>query len=113
MAAAEQSVQMERYDPLVAPDAQEWLALDEQDRVHLAQDYHERAGIIVPNAKLHAVAHVIVENQVALADALPVERTLRRLMAEGLNRHEACMQSARRSRISFADVNAWNQSFRN
>jgi uncharacterized protein DUF1186 len=89
MAAAEQSAQMERYDPLVAPDAQGWLALDEQDRIHLAQDYHERAGIIVPNAKLHAVAHVIVENQVALADALPVERTLRRLMAEGLDRHEA------------------------
>ena len=89
MAAAEQSAQMERYDPLVAPDAQGWLALDEQDRIHLAQDYHERAGIIVPNAKLHAIAHVVVENQVALADALPVERTLRRLMAEGLDRHEA------------------------
>lgn len=55
----------------------------------LAQDYHERAGIIVPNAKLHAIAHVVVENQVALADALPVERRLRRLMAEGLDRHEA------------------------
>ena len=46
MAAAEQSAQMERYDPLVAPDAQGWLALDEQDRIHLAQDYHERAGIM-------------------------------------------------------------------
>jgi hypothetical protein len=80
---------MEHYDPLAAPDPKLWLALDEQERLDLAQDYHARAGISLPNARLHAVVHVIVENQVALGDEVPVERTLHRLMAEGLDRHEA------------------------
>jgi hypothetical protein len=38
--------------------------------------------------KLHAVMHVIIENQVALGDEVPAQRTLRRLMAEGLDRHQ-------------------------
>jgi len=35
------------------------------------------------------VAHVIVENQIAIGDEIPVRRTAQRLMAEGLDRHEA------------------------
>jgi hypothetical protein len=42
-----------------------------------------------PNAKAHAVIHVIVENQFALGDELPLKRTLQRLMSEGLDRHDA------------------------
>ena len=42
-----------------------------------------------PNAKSHAIAHVIVENQIALGDELAAERTLHRLMAEELDRHDA------------------------
>ena len=34
---------MQRYDPLVAPDPEEWLALDEQERIDLARDYHHNA----------------------------------------------------------------------
>ena len=52
---------MQRYDPLKAPDPEEWLALDEQERMELVQDYHRRMRIRLPNAKLHAVAHAIVE----------------------------------------------------
>jgi hypothetical protein len=33
--------------------------------------------------------HGIVENQIALGDELPVERTVKRLIAEGLDRHNA------------------------
>ena len=33
--------------------------------------------------------HVIVENQVVLGDEIPVRRTLERLRAEGLDRHDA------------------------
>jgi uncharacterized protein len=80
---------MERYDPLKAPNPKEWLLLDEQERLDLVQDYHRRARIALPNEKAHAVAHAIVENQIALGDELNVERTLRRLMAEGLDRHDA------------------------
>jgi hypothetical protein len=80
---------MQRYDPLKAPDPEEWLALDEQERIALAQDYHRRERIRVPNAAAHAMAHAIVENQIALGDETPVRRTAQRLMDEGLDRHEA------------------------
>jgi hypothetical protein len=77
------------YDPLVAPDPAEWLALDEQERIDMVVDFHRRARIKLPNAKVHAVLHSVVENQVAEGDALPVRRTLERLTAEGLDRHDA------------------------
>jgi hypothetical protein len=80
---------IERYDPFEAPDRRQWLALDEAERIDLVEDYHRDAGIHVPDLKLHATLHAIVENQIALGDELPVERTLRRLMAEGLDRHDA------------------------
>jgi hypothetical protein len=80
---------MDRYDPLQAPDPTRWLALDEQERIALVEDYHRRARIRLPNLKAHAVAHAIVENQIALGDETPVRRTLLRLMGEGLDRHDA------------------------
>ncbi len=80
---------MQRYDPLQAPDPEEWLALDEQERIALARDYHRRARIRLPNAAAHATAHAIVETQIALADETPARRTAQRLMEEGLDRHEA------------------------
>jgi len=80
---------MRRYDPLKAPNPTEWLALDEEEGIDLVQNYHRRAGIRLPNDRLHAALHVTIENQIALGDELPVERTLHRLMSEGLDRHEA------------------------
>ena len=78
-----------QYDPLDAPEPEEWLAIDEAERIHLAQDYHRRARVRLPNEKLHAVLHVEVENQIALGNEMPVQGTVQRLMAEGLDRHEA------------------------
>ena len=52
-------------------------------------DYHRRMGIELPNEQLHAAIHTVVENQAALGDDTPVEQALRRLMGEGLDRHEA------------------------
>jgi uncharacterized protein DUF1841 len=80
---------MRRYDPLKAPDPEEWLALDEQQRIILAQDYHRRAGIRLPNATLHATMHAVVENQIALGDETPARRVAQRLMDQGLDRHQA------------------------
>ena len=80
---------MIEYDPAVDPDPVEWLELDEGERIALVEDYHENAGIIVPNQLLHATFHVTVETQVAMGDELPVRRTLRRLIREGLDRHDA------------------------
>jgi Protein of unknown function (DUF1186) len=80
---------MEHYDPLIPPNPQEWLALDEQERIMLVKEYHRSAGIRFPIVSTHAMVQTIVENQAALGDQTPVQRTLDRLMAEGLDRHDA------------------------
>ena len=80
---------MQPYNPLVSPDPEEWLALGEQERIDLARDYHRKAHIRLPNAKVHATVHAIVETQIALGDETPARRTTQRLMDAGLDRHEA------------------------
>jgi hypothetical protein len=78
-----------RYDPDQKLDVEAWLSLDEDERMSLVMDYHRRARIKLPNARLHAAAHTIVENQAALGTGYAVAGTLERLMNEGLDRHEA------------------------
>jgi hypothetical protein len=56
---------MEHYDPYDPPDPKAWLDIDEAQRIHLAEDYHRRAGIRLPNVVLHAIFHVFVENHSA------------------------------------------------
>jgi hypothetical protein len=80
---------MDHYDPLNAPDAEQWLALDESERLALVRRFHLRARVRVPNLTVHAGIHAVVENQIALGDETPVARTVLRLMAEGLDRHQA------------------------
>lgn len=77
------------YDPNFDPDPTEWLALDEGDRIALVAEYHRVSGISVPNLQLHAAFHVTVETQIAMGEELPVQRTLWRLVGEGLERHDA------------------------
>jgi hypothetical protein len=76
------------YDPLEDPDPEQWLMMDEQQRIDLVMEYHQVAGISLPNEKLHAALHAIVENQIA-DEELPVRRKLEQLMVEGLDRHDA------------------------
>ena len=52
-------------------------------------DHHDRARVRLPNPQLHAVLHLVVENQVALGAEIPVAAALRRLVGEGLARHDA------------------------
>jgi hypothetical protein len=78
-----------RYDADRQPDAQSWLALDEAERIDIVVDYHRRTRVKLENAKVHAVAHVIVENQIALGAPPMVSATFARLMDEGLDRHDA------------------------
>lgn len=79
---------MDTYDPDTAPDPGTWQELDEGERLLLVGDYHEQAGDELPNVQVHAVIHVIVENQLAEAYRPAVE-ALARLMREGLSRHDA------------------------
>jgi hypothetical protein len=78
-----------KYDPLKPPDPEEWLSLDEGERLLLVEDYHRRARVRLPNLKVHAAMHAVVETQIALGDEIPVHRTALRLLDEGLDRHEA------------------------
>ncbi|MGF1670565.1 MAG: DUF1841 family protein [Balneolaceae bacterium] len=77
------------YDPQHAPDPDEWLALDELDRIVLVMEYHSRFEEEMPNVHLHSTVHSVIENQIALGDEYPVRKTLNRLIREGLNRHDA------------------------
>jgi hypothetical protein len=76
------------YNPDVAPDAQDWLALSEAQRIRLVQSYHVSARVKVPNMKTHAAMHAAVENQIATGYG-PSKRAIARLQSEGLSRHEA------------------------
>ena len=80
---------MLEYDPLVEPDPAAWLAQDEQERIVLVEAYHLDEDVKLPNLKVHAVLHVVVENQIAEGDGLPVRRKVEELMAQGLDRHDA------------------------
>jgi len=79
---------MNRYDPELAPNAEEWLALGEQARISLAEQFHRRARIKLPNVRIHATFHAIIENQIAEGHE-PVVRALARLISTGLSRHDA------------------------
>ena len=79
----------EEYDPRTAPDPDKWMALDEMERFDLVMRFHRQTGLRLPNAQLHALIHVVVENQSALADETPVAATLEHLIDEGWDRHEA------------------------
>lgn len=78
-----------KYDPDVAPDAAEWLDSDEGSRLAAVRQYHKRARAPVgASPDVHAGIHVAVENQ--LAEGHPAATgALSRLVAEGLDRHEA------------------------
>jgi hypothetical protein len=79
---------METYDPETAPDAAEWLALEEDERVDRISAYHRRAKVKLPNRRVHAVLHSVVENQIA-EEMQTVRETVVRLQDEGLSRHDA------------------------
>jgi hypothetical protein len=80
---------MELYNPDRAIDPEEWTALDEGERLYIVERYHRKKRIKMPNLPAHAVIHVVVENQVALGEEIPVQKTLARLIREGLSRHDA------------------------
>jgi hypothetical protein len=79
---------VKRYDPDITPGPAAWLQLDEAERLEIVTAYHRRRHIQLPNAGLHAVIHVAVENQLAIGEG-GVARVMTRLQAEGLSRHDA------------------------
>lgn len=78
-----------KYDPLQAPDPEEWIALEETERIELVLAYHTQSESDMPNAYLHSTIHAVIEYQIAEGEKYPVKETLERLMQQGLDRHEA------------------------
>lgn len=81
---------MNRYNPAKAPDPEEWLELDEQERTILIETFHEESGADTPEGKesMHAIVHAVVENQIVLGTE-PTPKTLAKLIRQGLKRHDA------------------------
>lgn len=93
---------MDNYDPDIEPNPEAWLALTESDRLELVLEYHiqleddledlddlEDMEDEMPNMEIHCSMHVVVENQLAL-DSPPLSRkTMTRLLASGVSRHDA------------------------
>jgi hypothetical protein len=77
------------YDPSVDPDPQAWLALDEMVRMLVVEQAHRDVDFgDEASPRAHALAHVMVETDLAQADG-PTRAALERLRREGLDRHEA------------------------
>ncbi len=80
---------MQKYDPMLEPDPEQWEALDPDERINMVMEYHQEAGEEPPNEYSHAMLHVVVENQIALRAETPVEAAFHRLLDENLDRHDA------------------------
>jgi len=81
---------MNRYLPDKSVNSEEWLALDEGERIALARAYHEKHDDEMPEDALlvHSAIHAIVENQLAMGVEL-IPETIAKLTRQGLDRHEA------------------------
>jgi len=79
---------MKKYDPMTTPPPAEWLELDEANQIALVAAYHKRVKTKIPRPEVHAMVHVVVENQLA-EGIVPAQEALGRLMGDGLDRHDA------------------------
>jgi hypothetical protein len=81
---------MEKYDPFKSIDPEEWLELDEAERIELVRGFHEILEDEMPDDALsiHSSVHVIVENQLAMSVEF-IPETIAKLTRQGLDRHEA------------------------
>jgi hypothetical protein len=81
---------MEKYDPFKSIDPEEWLELDEAERIELVRGFHEILEGEIPDDALsiHSSVHVIVENQLAMGVKF-IPETIAKLTRQGLDRHEA------------------------
>src|SRR5579864_7276642 len=63
---AQIGAEMNRYDALKTPEPEIWLALEEESRIALVEDYHKRTEGRIPRLRLHSMFHNIAETQLAM-----------------------------------------------
>lgn len=81
---------MEKYNPLIEPNKEQWLNSSEKDRMETVRAFHKDnvEGLDDEAVLMHVSIHVIVENQLALGvECIP--ETIAKLTRQGLDRHEA------------------------
>jgi len=76
------------YDANEPPDGAAWLAASDGERIDAARAFCDRHEPDLPNGEVHAAIHAVVEAQIAMGDEIPVAAAQRRLLAEGLSRHD-------------------------
>ncbi len=75
------------YDPAAPIDAEQWLALDEGERLYAIQCWlAELTGSEIEDCVLEAVPMLAVENQIAMGDPPVTRATLERLLQGGIDR---------------------------
>ena len=77
------------YDANTAPDPEVWLATDESLKLAAIEAHHGTLAVDLPNPRLHATMHAIVENQLAANAPAESRATFERFVAAGVTRHEA------------------------
>lgn len=79
-----------QYNPVVAPDPADWLAIDEQERLYAIQCWvSDLLGTEIEDCLLEAVPILAIENQVAGSDSPDTRVTLQRLLDAGIDRMTA------------------------
>ncbi len=71
------------------PDPAFWNRLSEEEQIRAIIQHHRVRSIRVPDLRLHALAHLLVEQQLASRKAPAANAALSRLLEDGLSRHEA------------------------
>jgi hypothetical protein len=77
------------YDANEPPNSQQWLELDEWERVRAIKNFHEREHLEAPDTQVHSFMHDIVENQIAASTPLSTLEAMKRLLHKGCSRHAA------------------------
>ncbi len=80
---------MKSYDPTLNIKSEDWLAVDESERIVLVERYHRKMKDLAENPRLHAIVHVVVENQLAMPEGKVARKTMARLVSDNVSRHSA------------------------
>jgi len=85
---------MRSYNPNQPPEPEAWSALPDAQRFKRVRRVHRLLDKKKVNIDVHAILHVIVENQIAANDPPETARAVERLVGEGLDRHTALHAAA-------------------
>ncbi|HEX3971523.1 MAG TPA: hypothetical protein VHX19_09370 [Stellaceae bacterium] len=105
------------YDPEIGPDPELWLEADEAERMEWVMAYHREEdghGMAeLEKQEMHAALHAAVESEIASNEPPAARHALERLLAEGLDRHDAIHAIANRLLFEMVDCTREDRDFSN